>query len=308
MRRVEQLISIARELSQNQNYDANSGISQKAFVQYLKNGHSTMVRNFINAKSKVLLKQSTSNVVAGQEEYDYPSDIWLQKIDTLEWSSNGSNDDWIVLEKVVTKERLTSQGSGYPFGYITNESGVVLSPALDSGVLRFNYIRKPNSPEKRSGKISAVTLAGGALTALTVDVSEASFDASYIGQDYFLCIVDPKTGAQKMKDVSYDSVDSSTGVFTLSSHTYESGETAAVGDYITIGKHTANSPEFGDEVEDFLIQYMVYSAKFGDASKWTNEAKKQMNQLLGEIIESYSSPTADVSGIPILNTDYLMMF
>lgn len=304
MRRVEQLISIARELSQNQNYDSNSGVSQNVFVQHLKNAQATMLRNFVLAKSKALLNSEITAVVSSQAAYNYPTDIYLQAIDTLEWSPN--QIDWKVLEKCITKERLSSS-VGYPFGYIPVEDGIILSPPQSSGYLRFNYLRQAKTPEKRAGLISAVTLAAGQITALTVNISDASFDGTYINQDYYLCIVD-KYGAVKMSNVPYTSVATGTGVFTMSAFTYASGESAAVGDYIIIGQNVTNKPEFKEMVEDYLIQFMVYSAKFGDASKWTEEAKKQMVALLGEVIEAYAQPDADRSSIPIINTDYLGMF
>lgn len=304
MRRVEQLISIARELSQNQNYDANSGVSQNVFVQYLKSGQATMLRNFVLAKSKALLNSSITAVVNGQAEYSYPTDIYLQNIDTLEWSSN--QVEWTPVEKCITKERV-SANSSFPFGYIPTEDGIILSPPLSSGYLRFNYIRQAKTPEKRAGIISAVTLAGGQITALTVNVSESSFDGSYINQDYYLSVVD-KYGAVKMANVPYTSVNTGTGAFTLSAYTYAAGESAAVGDYIIIGQNVTNKPEFKEMTEDYLIQYMVYSAKFGDASKWSDEANKHMIRLLGEVIEAYAQPDADRSSIPIINTDYMSMY
>lgn len=307
MRRVEQLIASARDLSQNTRYDKNSGILQRTFVQYLKNAQSKLVSGIINSSSKYFLVEELIDVVNGQEKYDYPEDIYLMSIDTIEWSNDSMNRQrsFIPLTKNVTKERVGSVSTGYPFGYIIHSDGFILSPPIESGVLRVNYNKDILQPEKRSGLVSAVTLAGQNLSAITVDPTETSFDLDYINQYNFLCVSDAD-GNIKAKNVRYTSA-SVAGVFTLLPQTLEDGQTIAVGDYITVGKNTVNAPQVSRICEPFLIQYMIYSAKFGDASKWTAEAKNEMKDLLGTILESFAHLDADITEVPITNYDYLMM-
>lgn len=303
MKRLELLIEEARELSGNQRYDSDSGISQAVFVRYFKNAQDTLQKAIAVAKSKLLLTEEEITIVAGQEEYDYPSDIYLQAIDTMEYSDDNGNT-WRPLNKAIIKDRSTAS-SGAAYGYVPRENGFILTPPLANGIIRVNYIKKLPLLEKRSGYISAVTTVGGQITAITLDVSETSFDATYLNKQNYLCIVD-KFGDRKVKNVLYTSVNSGTGVITLpSNHTLGDGESVAVGDYITVGEDTYNRPDLEDICESFLIDYSVYSAKFGDMSKWTAEAIQQMNMNLSSLIESFARPNDDITQIPITNTDFL---
>lgn len=302
MRRLELLIEEARDLSQNSKYDADSGISQNVFVRFFKNAQDVIVREIINSKSKYLLNEKIYSTVGSQEVYAYPADIYLQAIDTLEYSENGS--DYVPLQKVYSKDR-NSADNGYGFGYATREDGFYLSPPVSSGgYLRLNYIRNLNSPQKRCGIISARTMSGSDLTALTVNAGESSFDATLINKENYLCVVNKK-GVQVAKTIEYTSVDSGTGVFTLSSHTLDSDESVSVGDYICVGERACNKPELPDICESFLILHSVYEAKYGDSSQWTDKAREVMGSHLAQLISSFSRNNDDISEVPITNFDYL---
>lgn len=303
MRRTEQLIERARELSGNTRYDSDSGATQTLFVQNLKTAQASLVRSIINSKCKFFMTSSTTAIVNGQEAYSYPSDIYLRSLDTLEWAQDNIN--YIRVEKTIVKERMSYDVAGYPFGYIPRYSDILLNPPITNGTLRFNYNKRINAPEKRSGKITAVTASSGSISAITVNTSEASFDATYINQDNTLCVVD-KYGVQKALNIDYTSVSSSTGVFTLSSQTLSGS--VAVGDYVTVGANTCNKPELDDACEDYLITFMEYLAKYGDASKWSRECKENLKEITGELINNFNLLSDDITSIPITNIDYISMW
>lgn len=303
MRRLELLIDEARDLSQNTRYDSNSGISQKMFTRYFKNAYDQLYKEIQNTKSKFFIKESTEDVVPGQALYPYPYDIYLFGIDTLEWSSNLSGDNYITLEKSINKERLSANAS-FPFGYIPKFDGFVLTPVLNKGRLRINYSKKLPQLEKRSGKISAITVTTS-ISAITLNTLEASFDASYLNSVQSFCIVSA-AGSIKVRGVQITSVDSGTGVVTMSSHALQTGDlTPAVGDYVCAGDFTENLSPLPDICESYLIKHAVYEAKYGDSSQWTDAAIKDMSMCLGPIIEGFARPSEDIVKVPITNTDYL---
>lgn len=215
MRRLELLIEEARELSQNESYNDDSGISQRVFNRYFKNAQDAMQKGLANAKTKILLKTQDplTTIVSQQAFYPYPDDLYINNIDTLEWSQNGINS-FIPMSKAITKERITNSKAGYPFSYILKDTGVILNPPIQSGFLRWNYIKKLPTLEKRSGRISAVTIVGGQITALTLDINESSYDPTYINKQNTLCVVD-RTGLRLVKNIEYTSIDPATGIITL---------------------------------------------------------------------------------------------
>lgn len=310
MRRLELLIDLARELSQNQRFDSNSGVSQTLFTHYFQSAQDSLLKNIVNSKTKFFLKQTgTSNtptntafpIVNGQELYSYPSDIYLQNIDTLEWSQNGLN--WIPLDRSITKDRQNIR-VGYPFGYWTREDGFLLTPPLQNGYLRVNYIRKPKRLEKRSGKILSVTGAAP-ITAITLDIADPSQDATYLNKYDSITIVG-KNGVQKTATIPITSVVGAN--ITMPAYTLAAGESVAAGDYVLAGPDTVNIPEFPEICETFFIKHANYQAKYGDSSKWSQETKSDMAMCFQEIIDSFKMLTDDVTHVPIINTDYLSLW
>lgn len=302
MKRVEQLIDMARKLSGNTSYDENSGVPQSVFVQYLNNAQDSLTKEVVNLKTKYLLKQKEVPVVSGQEKYDYPDDIYMQHIDTIQWLDKAQGTYFQNLYKSYTKEKVTTTAS-YPFGYIPQNDGIHLNPPITSGTLMVSYIKRFPKLQKKSGLVMARTLNNSnQITAIVLDVSDATYDENEINDDYFLCVVD-KYGKQKAVNVEYESV--SNGVFTMSAHSLSTGESISVGDYICVGKNTVNIPLWDDVCESYLLKHMVYDAKYSDSSQWSQEAKDDMRASFAQLAGSFASLSDDVSDIPLTDLSYI---
>lgn len=297
MKRVEPLIDLVRQITGNTRYDSNSGISQSVMALYLNNAQDELMKAMVDSKTKFLQKEAVVSVVNGQQEYNYPSDIYLQNIDTMQWTQD--NISFVNMTRGYTKYRFNNQNA-YAFGYYTKNSGYVLTPPLTTGSLYINYMRKLPRMAVRSGTISAVTIAGGNLTALSVSTS-GFYNAAEIASDNFLCVVD-YLGNIKLAGVQYSA--ESGGVFTIVS-TAITGSNPAVGDYIVIGKYATNIPELPDICEGFLLKYAEYNVKYGDASRWSTEIAKDMMLTASSLVESISSNNQDTNEILITNYDYL---
>lgn len=302
MRRVENIIDMARKLSGNGRYDSNSGVPNDVFVQYLNNAQDSLVMSIQNVKTKYFRSVATTSVVSGQEMYNYPTDCFMQNLENVKWSANTSSTSYVDLVKTTTKEK-SANSPGYPFGYMPMEDGISLNPPVSSGILTFYYARTPKRLAKRAGKVTARTISGTNLTALTVDVAEASFDATEINAENYLCVVD-KYGAVKASNILYDSVSSSTGVFTLSSFNLGT-ETFSVGDYVCVGQNVINKPELKDICEGYLIKHMVYEAKMGDASSWTKAVLDDMDRHFSKLSSSFAALSDDNTEIPVTQLEYL---
>jgi|SRR6478736_747750 len=304
MKRVENLITMARKLSMNTRYDADSGIPQDVFVQYFNNAQDALTKEVMNLKTKYFQKTVQVDVVPGQERYDYPFDCFLHGLDTIQWSDNRLGSYFQVLNRGYIKEKITTQLS-YPFSYVPFEDGFDLQPPIGSGLLYVTYMRTVDRLQKRAGQITVATIAGDQLTALSVDPSEDDYDQTEINSENFLCVVD-KFGNIKARNVLYDSV--SAGVFTLDPFDLESGETISVGDYICVGKNSVNLPSWPDICESYLIKHAVYEAKYGDSSQWSSEALADMQRCFAGLSEAFALLTNDIIEIPITNTDYIALY
>lgn len=301
MRTVEQLILMARKLSRNERYDSNSGVPQDVFVQYVQNAQDTLLKEITNLKTKYFKKQIVQDVVSNQEKYSYPDDLLVQHIETIQWTDSISGTYWQTLYKSYTKEKITLQ-PGYPFSYVPYNDGFYLNPPIVRGKLWISYETTLPRVQKRSGKITSISLASGVLSGITVDSTSDFYDQTQINSDFYLCIVD-KFGAVKAKNIPYDSV--SSGVFTMSPYTLKTTDSIAVGDCILVGKDTCNVPQFPDLCESFLIKHMVYDAKYTAASQWSQEAKQDMIDSFKSLSQIFADNSSDITQVQITNLDYI---
>lgn len=302
MRRVELLIDTARKLSGNTRFDSQSGIPQDVFVQFLNNAQDSLVMEVQNLKTKYFKKQVVVSVVPGQEIYPYPTDCYMQHIDTVKWTDSSTGTYWTNLYKTTTKEKITIQ-PGYPFAYIPHEDGIYMNPPIKSGQLYITYVRHPKRLQKRAGKISNANIVAGNLVSLNLDITESSFDLTELNTQNFICVVD-KFGAVKASNILYDSV-SNLGVFSMSSFNLN-GATIAAGDYVIVGENCINKPDWEDDIiEGYLLKHMVYEAKYGDSSSWTDAAVKDLGAFFQKLSGSFGTLSDDRTDIVISNLDYI---
>ena len=307
MKRVELLINEVRELTGDQRSDASTGPSQYVMVRALKNAQIELYKLIANCKEKTFSKEKIIPVVPNAERYDYPDDMFLQNVVNLQWRNNpGGNVDFINLYQLDSRDRVTTL-NGYPFGYMRRGDGILTIPPLATGSLRLTYIKRIPDLEKRSGKISSVTVSNGSVTAMTLDASESSFDAKYINDLQAICIVD-RYGKSKALNLEIMSVDPGTGVITFPTPQSLGDGSVSVGDYVTAGFWTYNLSEMPDVCENYFIKYATYQIRYGDASNWTKEAVNDLAMTAESAVESFKDPQHDITEVLITNTDYMDLF
>lgn len=307
MRRAELLIKEIRALTGNERVGQNDGVSQYQMVRFLKNAQDATYKGIVNAKTRMFLKETpVFPAIPNAELYPYPADLYLQNIETMQWTLNpaGSGMGFINLYKGITKDRVDSL-NGYPFGYILRGDGILVSPPVATGFFRSTYVRIIPEIEKRSGRISAATVNSGVLSALTLDPSQASFDREYLNDVQVLSVVG-KYGVQKAKGIEIDSV-APDGTVTFSPVTLADGETVAIGDYVTAGRFSCNVPDLPEICESHILKHAIYEVRYGDYSNWTKAALDDLSMSLATILDSLNNPESDINEIPITNCDYLFM-
>lgn len=302
MRRVETIIDYVRKITGNVRYDANSGIDQTIMSMYLNFGQDELQKAFVSAKCKFLQKSKTIPVVSGQEEYSYPSDIFLQAIDTIQWSMDDQN--FVNVWQSFTKYRTSNQ-NGYAFAYYNTNSGFILTPPLPYGNIYVNYMRKLPTLACRAGQITTVTINGSNQVTALVVATTGSYNASEIASDNYLCVVD-YLGNIKATGIQYSG--ETAGTFTVVPTTLQTGETAAVGDYIVVGKYATNKAELPDICENFLILQAYYQVKYGDTSQWTDKVKEDLAAKMFTLMDSINNSNQDINQIPITNFDALALW
>lgn len=309
MKRIELLIEEARRTSLNKEYSTTIGISQEEFLRFANEAQRVLFREIIKANPNFFNADLEEAAVAGQEEYVLSNRIHAGRIERVEFSSTGQVKDYYELDKRSIQERSSYVG-GNPIGYIRRGKSILLQPTpqASSGQIRYTFVEKPKELQIRRAKVSAVTDSGTQVTALTLLAADlAIYDpGNELAKHNYLSIVD-RDGEVKMSGIEYDSINTGTGVVTLSAFTYASGETIAVGDWVILGASSSNVSVLGDEdVDDYLINSMIYKAMSRDNSVLGAQEKAKADEILISIIESFADD-GDVMEIPILQIDDMDM-
>jgi hypothetical protein len=119
-----------------------------------------------------------------------------------------------------------------------------------------------------------------------------------------LCVVD-REGNLKMQNIKFDSVDSTTGIFTISSDfVYAEGETIDAGDTIVVGPYSSTHPLIDDYVEKYLISYATMKMLQRDGAVEVAQQTQVLLAMEQEIVDSYSTVSHDIQLIQDVSQNY----
>lgn len=310
-RRVDRLIDHIRSITENDTVNSTTDIEDGEILEFINEAQHRIQSKILAQHPRVFIKETTISGVQDQEEYDLPSDVYLaSKVVAVEYTEDtGSDKTYSKLRPGYERDRR-SDLSGFPCKYIRRDKldsdvgSILLSPrpSSSSGTIRVTYVQRMDELDKRRGIISAVTDSGTQITALTLDVSgNPPIDSTDLDNHDFICVVS-KTGAMKMRNIQFDSIDTSTGVVTLTSnHTYSSGESIAVGDYIVGGKDTSTHSRLPRNVERYLIQFAAWKIFKRDSSTDSAEQLQELLAIESEILESFGEIQEDLHEIAIID-------
>ena len=160
--------------------------------------------------------------------------------------------------------------------------------------------------DKRRGIVTAVTLSGGGVTALTVNATsgEVPYDPSDFDEFDRVSVVD-SDGVQQMKNMPLDSADSNGDLNVRSSFAYETGETIAIGDYVVLGENATTHLQMPQITEKYLIEYATWKMMMRDSSSDSAEQASVVVALEKDIVDAFAEISSDVDRVPVINADNL---
>jgi hypothetical protein len=316
-RRVDRLITHIRAISENETANSTTDITDNEIIEYMNEAQHRLQSRILAQHPRIFIKETTITAVQDQEEYNLPADAFLaNKILTIEYTDNAGSSRPTYHKLIPGYERnRASHISGIPKYYIRRDKlnsdtgSFIASPAPSSSNAQFRvtYVQRLDNLDKRRGIISAVTTTSTQLTALTLDTSGTPpIDSTDLADHEFFTIVG-KDGTIKMRNVEFDgdggdSINTSTGVVTLegSAHTFESGETAAVGDYIVGGSDTTSHVRLPRNLERYIIKFAQFQVLKRDSSVDSQEAFQELAMIEQEILEAYQEIEEDIHEIAIV--------
>lgn len=310
-RRADRLVSHIRSITENETVNSATDISDEEILQYASEAQDRIQSKILAQHPRVFVKEDTVTAVANQEEYSLPSDCYLAgRVTCVEYTDNASASSPTYFKlKPGTERNRQSHISGIPQYYIRrdkmNDSGGSFlaspKPSGSNGQFRITYVQKMDKLDVRRAVVSAVTLATSTITSLTLDVSgDPPIDSELSDNSDYMCVVDA-IGTVKMRNIRFDSINTSTGVVTINSgFSFTSGETIAVGDYVVAGQNTSTHSKLPDSIERYTIAYSALKIFKRDSSSDSQEQTSELLALEKEIIESYQEIEDDLHTVEIL--------
>lgn len=243
------------------------------------------------------------DIEAGVDEYSVNDNVYLgSRYSKVEYSRSGEERDYQRLRPVNPYLRMPPAAS--PCHYLRRGTKIVLlpKPTVAGGKLRVTYERTLDQLALRAGQIQGVTLSGGQLTVLSIDTSTDGDDVVDLDSARWLCISNAD-GEVQMRNIPITSYDSSTGIVTLPAFTYASGETAAAGDYVTIGKWTTTHSSLVDVFERYISEYVVRRLMCKDSSADYFDVGQEFRDMEMELVDSLITPDKDVARMEFHDLD-----
>lgn len=305
MRKLETLITASRRATENQEFTETAGIQDEEFIQYFNDAQEEIHTILNSLFPHVLTRIKEMSLVAGQEAYSIPEDVFMgTRLDMIEYSQSGNSDDYYVLKKGSLKERLSGVQTDPSF-YVRNGAQILLQPKPQSSgsKLRLSYQKTIPRLDIQRGTVESVVLTSNSITSLVLD--DAVFlDTAGLAEENFITIAD-KNGAIKMRDIPVDSI-SSNGVVTVSAgFTFESGETIAVGDAVFRGRFSCNFSELPDLCEKYLLEYTNARILMRDSSTDADVISQVLLKVQTTLQTAFAEPDNDPDYVPVLDAQYL---
>lgn len=309
MKRVDLLISEARENTSTEEFTSETGVQDSKFLRALNDGQDRIQSLILNEYPSLFQKETVKIATVNSPFIDTPSDLFLDsRIEVVEYSPTGSTNDFYKLSEKRADERVNGASSGNPSTYIRQSRRLIIQPPpSQAGSVRITHQKAFPRLDKRRGRVSSVTLdtVNRTISNLVLDTSIlTSDDVTYMNQIEYLTVVS-KNGTIKMQGIPITEVNSSTGVVTVETFTYDADETIAVGDYVVAGAYATTHSELPDICERYLLRFTEFRILKGDSSSDANLEDKEIKEMEMDIVASYSKASNDVQGIPILDSSFL---
>lgn len=301
-RNVARIIEAVREHTDNQDYSSDatgkmtSGLSDNLILEYLNDAQNYLQSKIFNLSPSYFFAVKEIDIVAGQDAYTIQDNVFLgDRIINLEYSPDYQSRNYYELE-LSSVRRRHSGDTGCPDRYIRVGGQVILAPIPNSssGRIRVTYYRALSLLDIRRGKISAKSS-----TTITLE-NDSNLDSISLAKADYVCTIG-SLGEEKDLALVVSDYNSSTRVITIPSTTL----TAAVGDYVVIGKYATTHSRLNEACERFLKVYAQLRLFNRDSSEDAVSESYELKKIERDILDSYEKGTDDLIFFPVVD-EFLM--
>lgn len=304
--RIDIIIDEVREVNAETEAGEGEGVSQETFLIAAQNAIKGIQRILVKEAVRVFAEFEDYDEVASQEVYNLPDDIFAT---SLVYEVQYSETDETRLFPLKLSQNRRNEEVGTPeYVYLAGKK-FYLYPvrASGGGLIRLSYEKRLPTFSLRRAQVTAITVASTTLSAITAVAEEdelGSDNEGKLGRAEYICLVD-NYGTFTAQNVKITAWDSNTGVFTLpSSHTLETGQVPAIGDWVCIGRDATTHIDLDPVVYDYILERMKIQL-FETTSSLDNEtAIPTLSDLIRDMIEVYSQLPQMKTPIPENREEY----
>lgn len=289
MRRVEHLIN---DIRFNSNQLDTNRFTDLRLLKLLNNAQRAIQNTIFTSDmtDHLLKKTEVIDLVAGQEEYSLPIDIYAQSsISSVKMainnSFNNSNNSYFNLNQISDKETRRQ------LGYTVYNDKLVISPIPQNSItggLKIFYQRKLPTLSVRVGQIDSF------ITGTSITLDAGYLDEAIGNFDDYISVVDAN-GTIKQSGISFSAY--AGGVIS----TTETLDLIANGDYVVIGEYATTNPQIPDTCEDMLTSHVERSIYAVDSSSDVQFSAEETAMIR----DLFQKKDHDVKFPVIINNQYM---
>ena len=286
------LLDEVRTSAEEKDFSSTTGITDAEVIRFLNQGKNIIYRKLINASQNLFTKKISYNIARDQKEVTLPYDIYgKNRILDVKVFEN----DCAYQVKYATEKHDIRSSVGRPTKYYRLSDSIRLIPKNDeSRTLELTYIVNIPRLDKKAASVDSVTILDNVITALTFNTSTDSVNLTELDKYVQFTVVNRK-GQIKAANIEFDSIDSGTGVVTLTAgQTLSAGETIAPGDIVVPGPYSSTHSGLELDVEEYAIEYAVMRLFQRSGSNEIGSQAQLVIQLENSIMETYSNISDDV--------------
>lgn len=313
MRRIDYLVTLARERSKNLDYTealgvASQGLSTNQFLEWANSAQDHLQAAILASYPDEFVDTEDFTTTANDGDYTLTDRVFVNnKIILVEYASSGREADLEPLDQIAYRHRRVERGT--VTGYMRRGNTIYLSALPPGGgLLRVHFYRELDDIDIRRAKVNG-TPSGTSITLLgPTGAAISSDELSILNSAEYVCICN-SVGEPLLYNGLVVSAIGTTLTLAANVSTYlVSGGTLAglANGYITTRAWSTTHSKLPDNCERYLTTYMQKRAMTTDESETSVEEDVELKTIEGDIVMSFAESSRDIKYIPVVDDEIMI--
>lgn len=292
---IQKEIDLVREMTRQTTSDENNpleAVTRESILQFLTEADRNIHSRFLITRptSHLFSAQSEITLVAGQNEYDLPSDaVNLGDVKLVEYRDSSAREYYPLIRVTLSKQREYRTTCGLQ-AYTLLGRKIIVIPTPGTGTLRVTYPVAPYTLDVRRGKISVTPQNDGTNYQTIVLEDDEHLSDTMFSSCSHISIVD-FLGNIVRTGLVYTDYNSATRTITLVPTPISAGAIAAE-QFVVLGERASSHSQLPIIAEAHRLRYAAYNvgriAASSDVAFTLNDIQKLEAQTIEQLIRTWN--------------------